>query len=97
MELNLNNWLKNDDKNNKLRFSNNDNAMEFGVHTSHNSRQCIGKSLVEKELCAFFGNLLLKYKIIAPNNNPNDIMIEYAYRDLTNKVEPHVPVLIQKR
>ena len=60
-------------------------------------RDCPGQSLAIKELYAFFGNLLLKYEILPPNGNPNDINIEYTFGDVTFAVKPKIPVVIKYR
>ena len=88
MTLNLNYWLKKDGK-----FYNNQNIVPFGAGT----RQCPGQVLAIKECFAFFGNLLSRYQIIAPNNDPNSINIKYTFGQLTSTVEPQIPVQVKKR
>ena len=89
IKLNLNYWLKkntNDtnDKNDVLfTFYKNDMLIPFSV----GKRDCIE---------SFFANLLLKYKIIAPNNDHESMNIKYKYGGGTAVVEPQIPVQICK-
>ena len=93
-DLNLNYWLKKDEKNNgEFVFRNNRNSVPFGV----GGRDCLGQSLARKELLAFLGNLILKYKIEAENGDPASIDIKFGFGDLTRTVQPQIPVLISKR
>ena len=75
-------------------FVNNKNSVPFSVGKK---RDCPGQSLAIKQLYAFFGNLLFKYKISAQDNNPNGVNIEYVYGELALRVEPQIPVTIEKR
>lgn len=88
MVLNLDYWLKNDGK-----FHNNQNILPFGA----GARQCPGQTLAIKEIFAFFGNLLLRYELIAQNNDPNSIDIKYTFGEITATVKPAIPVQIKKR
>ena len=111
---NLNYWLKYQDNNNgyelesssdksrkdkkkrkrKLIYCKNNNSIPF----SSGNRDCLGKTLAMKEISAFFGNIILNYQIIAPNNDPNSINIKYkTFGALTASVEPQIPVLVVKR
>ena len=93
-DLNLNYWLKKDENNNgKLIFRNNRNSVPFSV----GGRDCLGQSLARKELQAFLGNLILKYKIEGQNDDPSSIDIKFGFGDLTRTVKPQIPVLISKR
>ena len=86
--LNLNYWLTKDGK-----FVNNKNAIPFGV----GKRDCPGQRLAVNQICAFMGNLLLRYHIAAQNNNTDSIKLKYKIGGLITMVEEEIPVLIRKR
>ena len=89
MDLNLNYWL-----NNNGLFYYNKNVIPFGV----GKRDCPGQALAVKELYAFFGNLLLKYKILPQNNiDPKDIVWDYTYGKLSFTLKQEIPVFIKYR
>ena len=104
-ELNLNYWLKYDEIKNKYIFVNNKNNVPFGVGT----RDCAGQSLAMKQLYAFFGNIILRYKIMeSPAHNYNNlsklkdidgngIPIVCTLNEGTSHVKPQIPVIICKR
>ena len=95
-ELNLNNWLKRtsesaaNDK--KFMFVTNKNSIPFGV----GKRECAGQSLAIKELCAFFGNLLLRYEILAPKDNVH-MNFEFNWNSIVFSVKHETPVVVKYR
>ena len=94
-ELNLNYWLKknSDESNdNKFTFVINKNSIPFSV----GKRDCAGQSLAIKELYAFFGNLLLKYEILAPKDNTH-MNFEYTWNSITFRVNPETCVVVKYR
>ena len=94
MIMNLDYWLKKDENGTgKIIFFNNKNSIPFSV----GKRDCLGKSLAMKQLYAFFGNLLLKYKILSPNNDPTSINIQYKYHEISNELQQEIPVQIKIR
>ena len=98
-KLNLKHFLKekanenNYDNGKKFEFFRNDNFCSFGIGT----RSCPGQALARKELYIFFGNLILKYKIMEQNNNPNDIKFNYTFGGVSLSLENQIPVKICKR
>ena len=54
------------------------------------------QSIPFSELYAFFGILILNYKIIAPNNDPSKVGIKFIYGGLSLLVES-APVKVRKR
>ena len=92
--LNLNYWLKKDGKTGKLKFKHNSNSIPFSVG---GNRDCLGQSLARKELLAFLANLILKYKIRAPNGDPSSIDLKYVNNGVTHFVQPQICVEISKR
>lgn len=91
--LNLNYWLKKNDKTSKLSFRSNNNSIPFSI----GQRDCLGQTLARKELQAFLGNLILKYQIEAPNNDPCSLNIKYSFGELTFRVVPEIGVQISNR
>ena len=88
MVPNLNYWLTNDGK-----FVHNANSVPFGVGI----RECFGQALAIKEIEAFLGNLLLKYKIVAENNDTESIELKYTFGEMTHSIITPKPVEIEKR
>ena len=93
MKLDLNYWLKKNEKSGKISFKNNLNSMPFSVG---GSRDCLGQSLARKELIAFLANLILNYQIEAQNGDSKSVNIQYKM-GATFVVEPQIPVRIYKR
>ena len=89
--LNLNYWLEKDA--NKVRFVVNHNSLPFSL----GKRECLGQSLAKKELFAFLANLLLRYKLIAPNNDASSMNIQYTFNQTVTVVDPPMHVVIKQR
>ena len=93
MKLNLNYWIKTDKNDEKIiKYINNKNSMPF----SCGKRSCIGQSLANKECQAFLATLLLKFKIIAKNNDPNNIKLQFNDEGVST-LKKQIPVFVCKR
>ena len=57
------------------RFKMNDNFVLFSV----GKRDCVGRSLAMKSLYAIFAMFLVRYKFVAPNNDPDAIEIKQKW------------------
>ena len=64
----------------------------FGV----GKRDCAEKSLAMKALYAIFGLFILKYKFIAPNNDPDGIQIKQKF-GFVSEIHPAIGVNVQMR
>ena len=94
-QLNLNHWLKknsDDSNNNKFTFVTNKNSIPFGL----GKRECPGQSLAIKELYLFFGNLLLNYQLLAPQDK-KDIELDYTWNKVIFHVKPEMGVVVKYR
>ena len=70
---------------------------KHSIPFSAGKRDCPGQTLAVKEVYAFFANILLKYKILAPGNDPNTINITRSFGEITLTVEPQIGVVVKYR
>ena len=99
--LYIHRWLDWNDENKPLKEENNDIHLEYWLDAesgkfkmnqnfvmfSVGKRDCAGRSLAMKSLYALFAIFLLKYKLVAPNDDPEGMEIEQEW-SLTLMTKP---------
>merc|ERR1719474_530192 len=73
------------------RFKMNDNFMLFSV----GKRDCAGRSLAMRSLYAMFALFLLKYKLVAPNDDPGAIVLKQEWGIVLQT--PHIGIKVDWR
>eukprot|EP01084_Bolivina_argentea_P112020 199793_1 len=74
------------------KFKMNENFVQFGV----GKRDCPGQSLAMRALYTMYGILLIKYKFVAPNNDPTSIHIKQKF-GIVMPIDPPVGIHVEKR